>query len=144
MSSNILLADRSGHSALVEWVDGRMVAIHNQQPWQVSTNFRVYGRQDRIDEYTQEYLANGIIPEDTWGKSYWRYITAWETLESVNGCLTPTQGIELLNTLSLVKNGKDVIYSTQYSVVYNLATGEVQIATDRNYQQIYRFSLNTR
>ena len=30
--SHLLLADRSGHSALLEWVDGEMKVIRNQQP----------------------------------------------------------------------------------------------------------------
>ena len=48
--SHLLLADRSGHSTLLEWVDGEMKVIRNQQPWQVSTNFRVYGADETIEQ----------------------------------------------------------------------------------------------
>ncbi len=141
MASNILLADRSGHSALVEWVDGKMVVIRNQEPWQVSTNFRVYGNQAKIDAYTAEYQASGFIRDDTWGKNYWRYIKGSETLKKAGGQLTMDQAMDLLQNLSLVVSPPSVFYGTQYSIVYNLNSGDFQIVTDRNYNQVYSYHL---
>ncbi len=142
LASNILLADRSGHSALVEWVDGNMVVIHNQEPWQMSTNFRVYGSQAKIEAYTAEYQASGTIREDLWGKNYWRYIKGLETLQGASGHLTTNQAMELLQTISLVASPPSVLYDTQYSVVYDLNSGDFQIVTDRLYTQVYRYHLS--
>ncbi len=135
--SHLLLADRSGHSALLEWVDGKMVVERNQQPWQVSTNFRVYGSEKLIDIYTRQVQSTGAVSGDSAGKRYWRYITAWETLSKANGLLTPDQSLDLLSTVSIP-------YMTQYSIVFDLTTGDVQIVTERNYDTVYRYQLALR
>ncbi len=139
--SHVLLADRSGHSALLEWVDGEMKVIRNQQPWQVSTNFRVYGADETIKAGISQYQTDGAIAGDNLGRKYWRYITAWETLRKAEGLLTPGQSMDLLSTISvdLINNGTRIL--THYSVVYDLMSGDVQIVTDRNYQQVYHYSL---
>jgi hypothetical protein len=132
--SHLLLADRSGHSALLEWVDGEMKVIRNQQPWQVSTNFRVYGSQASIDKDITLYQSNETIPGDSVGRRYWRYVAAWEMLRMADGYLSPEQSMELLSTISIPN-------MTQYSIVYDLTTGQVQIVTERNYQQVYHYQL---
>jgi hypothetical protein len=132
--SHLLLADRSGHSALLEWVDGEMKVIRNQQPWQVSTNFRVYGSEKKVNADISEYQASGAVIADTLGKNYWRYVTAWAALRKADGLLSFEQSMDLLSTISIK-------YSTRYSIVYDLTSGEVQIVTDRNYDQPYNYSL---
>ncbi len=138
--SHLLLADRSGHSALLEWVDGEMKVTRNEQPWQVSTNFRVYGTQARINADISQYQANGTIAGDNLGKNRWRYVTAWETLRKADGLLSPEQSIDLLSTISMdfVTNGTRIL--THYSVVYDLVAGDVQVVTDRHYEQPYQFN----
>ncbi len=132
--SNLLLADRSGHSALLEWVGGEMVVMRNQQPWQVSTNFRVYGAQEAIDTATAAYDKYGTVPDDNPHNAYRRYIIAWETLSQANGFLSQEQSMDLLAKVSMPDK-------TQYSVVYDLTSGEVQIVTERNYDRVYRYQL---
>jgi Acyl-coenzyme A:6-aminopenicillanic acid acyl-transferase len=132
--SHLLLADRSRHSALLEWVDGKMVVIRNQQPWQVSTNFRVFGAQDSIDDDLLQYQNKGTVGGDTMGKNHWRYAAAWETLRQANGLLSTDQSMDLLSMISQP-------YLTQYSIVFDLTSGEVQIVTERNYEQVYYYSL---
>jgi choloylglycine hydrolase len=138
--SHVLLADRSGHSALLEWVDGAMKVIRNEQPWQVSTNFRVYGAQDEINMAISQYRANGTIAGDNLGKNRWRYVTAWETLRKADGSLSPQQGMDLLSTISMDFSRDGTRILTHYSVVYDLVTGDVQVVTDRNYQRPYHFT----
>jgi Acyl-coenzyme A:6-aminopenicillanic acid acyl-transferase len=142
--SHLLLADRSGHSALLEWVDGEMKVIRNQQPWQVSTNFRVYGSDEIINTDISQYQATGIINGDNLGRKYWRYVTAWETLRKTNGLLSPEQGMNLLNIISVDLNISGTRVLTHYSVVYDLVTGEVLIVTDRNYPQVNHYQLSMR
>ena len=139
--SHLLLADRSGHSALLEWVDGEMKVIRNQQPWQVSTNFRVNGADEIINADISEYQASGTVAGDNPGRKYWRYVTAWETLRKADGLLSPEQSMDLLSTISLEVNINGTTFLTQYSIVYDLVTGDVQIVTERNYQQIYHYQL---
>ncbi len=45
-------------------------------------------------------------------------------------------------SLELIVNGARVL--SHYSVVYDLVTGDVQIVTDRNYQQVYHYQLSMR
>jgi Acyl-coenzyme A:6-aminopenicillanic acid acyl-transferase len=132
--SHLLVADSSGHSALLEWVDGEMKVMRNQNPWQVSTNFRVYGAQKQIDSYISDYYTWGNIAGDSMGKNYWRYVTAWETLKKADGLLSPEESMDLLSTISIP-------YKTQYSVVFDLTSGEFQIVTERNYEQVYHYQL---
>ncbi len=139
--SHLLLADRSGHSALLEWVDGEMKVIRNEQPWQVSTNFRVYGADETIRTDMAHYQVGETIPGDTLGKNRWRYVTAWETLRRADGLLSPEQSMDLLSTISVDFNRNGTRILTHYSVVYDLVSGDVQIVTDRNYEQPYHFSL---
>jgi Acyl-coenzyme A:6-aminopenicillanic acid acyl-transferase len=127
--SHLLLADRSGHSALLEWVDGEMKVIRNQQPWQVSTNFRVYGADETINT------------DISLGRKYWRYVTAWETLRKAGGFLSLEQSLDLLSTISVDSNRDGTRIFTHYSVVYDLVTGSMNIVTDRNYQQVYHYQL---
>ena len=133
--SHLLLADRSGHSALLEWVDGEMKVIRNQQPWQVSTNFRVYGAQQKINADLAQYRASGTVTADTLGENHWRYVTAWETLRKADGLLSLEQSMDLLSAVS-------VKYMTRYSIVFDLTTGDVQIVTDRNYDEPYNYNLH--
>ncbi len=139
--SHLLLADRSGQSALLEWVDGGMKVIRNEQNWQVSTNFRVYGADETIQADITEYQAGKPIPNDSLGRRYWRYVTAWETLRNANGLLSTGQSLDLLSAISVdfINNGARML--THYSVVYDLVAGQVQVVTDRNYDQPYRFEL---
>ncbi len=138
--SHLLLADRSGRSALLEWVDGEMKVIRNSQPWQVSTNFRVYGADQAIRADIAQYQAGETIPGDTLGKNRWRYVTAWEALRKTDGFLSPDQSMDLLSTISVDFNRDGTRILTHYSVVYDLVTGDVQVVTDRNYEQPYHFN----
>jgi len=61
-----LVADSSGHSAVIEYLDGEMVVQHNEVPWQVLTNFilaeaRPAGADSRCWRYNLAYerLAQG-------------------------------------------------------------------------------------
>lgn len=132
--SHLLLADRTGHSVLLEWVGGEMRVMRNEQPWQVSTNFRVYGAEEQITADIALYQSKHKLVGDSLGNNRWRYVTAWETLRTANGLFSPEQAMELLSTVS-------VEYHTQYSIVYDLTTGDVQIVTERNYDNIYHYQL---
>ncbi len=116
-----LLADRSGHSAIVEYRDsqssgGGILVLKNDRPWQVSTNFSF--------SLEQPQGANSSCP---------RFNRAYETLAQANGKQTPGQAMALLQQVSQS--------STQWSVTYNLTQGTMQLVMDRQYGQVRSFAL---
>lgn len=71
--SHFQIADASGDSVIIEYVGGKMKVLRSDKPWQVCSNFLIYGNpemegfgKDRYLAY-QEYLEahDGIIDEDT-------------------------------------------------------------------------------
>ena len=72
-NTHFQIADASGKSIIVEYVKGEMVITPNEKPYQVCSNFLIYGNpemegfgKDRYLAY-QEYLDahDGIVDEDT-------------------------------------------------------------------------------
>ena len=71
--SHFQIADASGDSAIIEYVGGEMKILRSDKPYQVCSNFLIYGNpemegfgKDRYLAY-QEYLEahEGIVDEDT-------------------------------------------------------------------------------
>jgi len=104
------IADASGDSAIVEYVDGGVAIVRDDKRWQVSTNF---------------LLSEDIKPE------CWRYNKAAEVLGASQGALARDEPMDLLER---VKQG-----STVWSIVYGLDTGHVQVAMGQDYDQVHRF-----
>ncbi len=107
------IADVSGSSVVVEYVDGRMVLNRNDKPWQVSTNF--------------------LLSEAKAESGCWRYDLASENLNKAEGHLSQDQAMKLLQSVKLS--------NTVWSVVYNLSTGSVRIAMGKDYEQVHSFQL---
>ena len=70
--SHFQIADASGDSVIIEYVGGEMKVLRSDKPWQVCSNFLIYGNpemegfgKDRYLSY-QEYLDahEGIVDED--------------------------------------------------------------------------------
>jgi hypothetical protein len=108
-----LVADRSGDSAIVEFVGGEMKVIRGGEPWQVITNFIITGS-----------TAPTQAPCD-------RYRAAYDGLSSAEGRVSTAEAMELLERSSQT--------STIWSTVYNLETGEVDIVMGRNYGRVHTF-----
>lgn len=113
-----LIADISGHSAIVEFVDGEMVIIKNSNPWQVTTNF----------------IISSIL--DPYNYGCWRYQAACTTLSNKNGILSENEVMYLLQTVS--------VSSTRWSSVFDIINGQVKIAMDRDYDYWYTFTISSR
>jgi hypothetical protein len=110
-----LIADSSGHSVIIEFVNGKMEVIQNTEPWQVTTNFVITG------------LNN---PHNA---PCWRYITAYEKLYDKRGVLSISEAKNLLQDVSVL--------STRWSSIYNLMEGTLHIAMGRNYQNLHFFEV---
>ena len=110
------IADVSGDSAVVEYIDGKVVIVRNDEPWQVSTNFL-------LSEAPAAPATSGC----------WRYDMAREHLGKAEGHLSQDEAMNLLEGVKLSH--------TVWSVVYNLSTGAIRIAMGKDYEQIHTFQL---
>ncbi len=106
------VADASGKSAIVEYVNGGISVIRDGKPWQVSTNF---------------LFSEAIKPE------CWRYNNAAKSLGNSQGRRSADEAMSLLQNTSL-----DI---TMWSVVYNLTTGQISLAMGKDYDEVHTFKL---
>lgn len=110
-----LIADPSGRSAVVEFIDGTMQVTWNDSPWQIATNFFVTGASDAAK------ALDG------------RYATANARLQQTQGQISPQDAMDLLRQVQ-----QDI---TQWSIVYNMSTGDISVALGRNYENVHSFHL---
>ena len=113
-----LVADSRGQSVLLEYVDGQMAVLPNENTWHLATN---------------HLLAAGIR---TGGNSSWRYDIVGERLATTSGILTPVDAMDLLKVVSSIYPTQ-----TQWSVVYDISNGSIDVAMGRNYDAIDNFQL---
>jgi hypothetical protein len=110
-----LVADRSGKSALLEFLDGKLVVTRNEQPWQTAVNV---------------LPSNPAKDPDNAG---WRYEILTKKLNETQGSLS-TEGA--MGLLASVRSG------TQWSAVYHPNTGDVEIAMGMDYTNVHTFNLD--
>jgi hypothetical protein len=108
-----LLADRSGGSAIVEFVGGEMRVLRDDEPWQVMTNFIV------VDSGAPEVVSCS------------RYRSVYDGLNDADGSVSMEGAMSLLEGASQS--------STIWSCVYNMETGEVHVAMGGEYTQVLSF-----
>ena len=111
-----LISDASGNSIVVEFIDGEMHVIGNDQPWQVATNF----------------LLVEVEPEAA-NSPCGRYNAAYQALETAGGSVSGIEAMAILEEVSAPH--------TIWSAVYNLTGGHIGIVMDRNYAQVLTYHL---
>jgi hypothetical protein len=111
-----LIADVSGRSVLVEFYQGEMKVVPNDEPWHVATNFL---------RSSVEGSAQGEC---------WRYDKIEQRLAETEGQLTWQAAMDLLEAVS-----QSV---TQWSIVYHMSTGDVNVAMGRHYDDVHTLHLN--
>ena len=119
IQQHFLIADTCGDSAIVEFVNGEIKVIRSKHPWQVSTNF---------------ILSDNLKSP---GSMCSRYDTIDRTLEQTHGQISNEKALSLLKDVS--QHGPA---NTIFSIVYNLVSGEIDIAVDRKFDHLYHFNLN--
>ena len=110
-----LMADATGRSALVEYYNGEMHILYNEQPWHLATNF----------------LRSSV--EDPKDGNCWRYNTLSVQFSQSNGQIEPQTAMGLLSDVSQT--------NTQWSVVYQMSTGTINVVMGQEYQNIHQFEL---
>lgn len=109
-----LIADQSGAAVLVEFFEGEMLIIPNADSWHLATNFLT-----RSMENSQGQCS--------------RYDKIYDTMLETGGNLSPLFARELLSSVS--QN------NTQWSVVYNLHSGTIQVTMDRQFDKTHEYQL---
>jgi hypothetical protein len=110
-----LIADRSGKSAIIEFYEGEMRILRNTGPWQVSTNF----------------IFSEL--EDPFRAGCWRFNRTCDALNRNDGDLTNSSAMEILKSVSH--------QHTIWSVVYNMNSGDISIATGGDFPNTLYYNL---
>lgn len=105
-----LIADRSGRALLLEFYNGALRVLPNKAPWHQATNF-----------------LRAAVPGDAEGWC-WRYDELSRCLDEAGGRLSVPQALDLLSAVSQS--------NTQWSVVYGLQSGRIDVVMGRNYAEI--------
>jgi glutamine amidotransferase-like uncharacterized protein len=111
-----LIADRSGRSVLVEFYQGEMVVIPNEAPWHAATNF-----------------LRASLGGSAQGQC-WRYDKLTSELHETEGWLSTGQAMNLLAQVAQP--------GTQWSAVYGMSTGQIDVSMGGQYDAIHTFYLN--
>jgi predicted choloylglycine hydrolase len=112
---HFLIGDRNGTSAVVEFVGGEMKVMYNNEPFQVCTNFIIFGSN---------------APQMT---SCWRYNTAYAYLKKVGGSTDETQAMNVLSSVSQS--------ITMWSAVYSMSSFDMKISAGREYDKVYEIKV---
>ena len=112
-----LVADRSGRAALVEYHGGQIIVLPNAGPWHAATNF-----------------TRSAVAGDAAGQCH-RYDTLVRRLNDAGGKLAPRDALGLLQAVAQTES------ATQWSVVYDMSTGQVDVVMGQAYDRTHSFRL---
>ena len=111
-----LIADSSGLSVLVEFYEGELVLIPGEVPWHLATN--------HLRATADESGSSGCR----------RYDKIRHRLTEAQGRLATREAIDLLKEVA--EGG------TQWSIVYGMSTGQVDVVMGRKYEEVHAFHLD--
>ncbi|MHC1704181.1 MAG: linear amide C-N hydrolase [Tenuifilaceae bacterium] len=110
-----MIADKSGKSAIIEFINGEMKVIPNNEPWQVCTNFIVSGTS------APNYVE------------CWRYNKVYNDLNEKQGV------IDLTGMMNLTKASSQT--NTIWSMVYDTQSGKVYASISKKYGNWFQYDL---
>lgn len=119
------IADASGRSVIVEYVNNEMKVLQPETTYQACTNF---------------YLTPG--EKYNFGEGQDRYDIVLGGLKARNGVISASDGMMLLKSARLIdKRDKKtgILYNTQWSAIYNNSRKSLDLAIGQNYDHIYHF-----
>jgi hypothetical protein len=103
---------------LIEFYNGEMHVIPNEQPWHLATNFLC-----------------SPISGPLRGKC-WRYDQVLDEFEQSGGKLAIGEAMTLLGMVSQA--------GTQWSVIYEMTTGRINVVMGQEYYDVHSFQLDPR
>lgn len=113
IAGHYLISDASGKSVLVEYYDNELQIVETDSNYQIASNFIAY---DGVN------IGSG-------GTEFQRYDTVEKEILDNNGVLNDEEAVSLLAEVGVWDGDIDKL---QWSVVYNLTTGEVHFFSHRN------------
>ncbi len=108
-----LIADSSGRSVIVEYYDHDLQVVEVETDYQIASNFIAYNGLN---------IGEGFTEFD-------RYEAVENTIQNNSGCLNKEEAISLLAQVGVKDGATDKL---QWSVLYNLSTGETDLFIHRN------------
>lgn len=125
---HLQIADASGKSAVIEYINNKFTVIYPKDKFQEATNF---------------YLAPGKKYGIGHGQD--RYNVMQKVLKNKDGILTKSQAMNLLATVhkdETTHKKYEGIANTQWSAVYNNTDRSLNLAINHNYNKVYHFKFN--
>ena len=117
-----MIADGSGHSVIVEYVNQELCAVEAEDEYQIASNFIAYDGLNIGEGFTE----------------FERYDKVQDAIEANNGILEAGQAVQLLADVGVFDGDMDKL---QWSVLYNLTTGNGEIFANRKTNNIIGFNL---
>lgn len=118
-----LIADASGHSVIVEYVNQELCVVESETEYQIASNFIAYNGLNIGEGFTE----------------FERYDRVQNAIEENNGILEVSGAIQLLADVGVFDGDIDKL---QWSVLYNLTTGNGEIFASRKTNNIIGFHLD--
>ena len=118
-----LIADASGHSVIVEYVNQELCVVESETEYQIASNFIAYKGLNIGEGFTE----------------FERYDRVQNAIEENNGILEVSGAIQLLADVGVFDGDIDKL---QWSVLYNLTTGKGGIFANRKTNNIIEFNLD--
>jgi hypothetical protein len=115
-----LIADSSGRSVIVEYYDGGLQVVETDDDYQIASNFIAYNGLNIGEGFTE----------------FERYDAVKAAIDNNGGRLSEDQAISLLAQIGVKDGNTDKL---QWSVLYNLTTGEGKFFAHRNTDNIIPF-----
>jgi len=115
--SHFMIADATGASVVVEYVNGEMQTVYSDKPYQIVTNFVMYNNP-RLFGFGGD-----------------RYERIEEKLKETNGILTEKEAMKLLSENTM--KGQE-----QWSAVYNLTQKKAYVCVGKDYETSYEFQFD--
>lgn len=114
---HFLIADATGKSAILEYYDGSLQVVRPSKNYQIASNFIAYNDVN---------IGAGSTEFD-------RYDAVEAAIEGCKGGLCSEQAISLLAEIGVSDGDMDRL---QWSVLYNLTSGDVRLFAHRNTEHI--------
>lgn len=123
IACHYLIADASGHSVIVEYINQELCIVETDEEYQIASNFIAYDGLNIGEGFTE----------------FERYDKVQNAIESNEGTLEAESAIQLLVDVGIFDGDIDKL---QWSVLYNLTTGDGEIFANRKTDNIIEFHLS--
>ncbi len=122
VTCHYLISDAKGHSVLVEYYDHAIQVVETEEEYLIASNFIAYNDLNIGEGFTE----------------FERYDTVFNAIEKNSGVLDEETAIDLLAEIGVMDGATDKL---QWSVLYNLTTGDGQIFANRKTDNLTYFHL---